>query len=435
MQGLTSESAALINIVAAVDDKIELKIEGGDAETRIEWREILWPKATEKIIRARATGLRLGRSYQLIVFRNQELVDRREFRALDSQASQFRLLIGSCMYDGERPEEIEKIWAKADERNPSALFLIGDNAYADLVEGKYRAPADGAQLWRRYAETMARLPLYRWKRLVPVLATWDDHDFGVNDGDRNHPHKEDARQVFLSFFPQENGFTDNWISGPGVSSRWTAFGFVFHFLDARSFRSPRGEAAGNPESQTQLGTEQENWVIQGLDSHRVNFLIKGDQWWGAYHRFESYEGSHPVSFKKWLKRLSDSASPTLLISGDRHLSEVMKIPKEVLGYETYELTASPVHARKYNGDWDKAPNPRQVHGMALANNWLELELTTRPESTRNSKSHAKSASQIQLRYWSEAGELYSQIIPLPRRATTRRAPPALSAPLESSKNP
>jgi hypothetical protein len=210
---------------------------------------------------------------------------------------------------------------------------------------------------------------------------------------------------------------------------------VFHFLDARSFRSPRSEAAGQPESQTQLGTEQENWVIQGLDSHRVNFLIKGDQWWGAYHRFESYEGSHPASFKKWLKRLSESAAPTLMISGDRHLSEVMKIPKEVLGYETYELTASPVHARKYNGDWDKAPNPRQVHGMALANNWLELEQTTNFEPTRKSKSRAKIAAQIQLRYWSDAGELYSQAITLPRRPATRQAPPAHAAPLESPKSP
>jgi alkaline phosphatase D len=425
LQGLTSESATLINIVADTKDEIRLELEGSDPEVDVEWRELTWPAATEKIIRARVTGLKLGLNYKLRIYRNQQLVDRREFSALNPHQSHFRLLIGSCMYDGENPEEIESIWARALERQPDALFLIGDNAYADLVDGKYQAPADGAQLWRRYAETMARLPLYRWKRLVPVLATWDDHDFGVNDGDRNHPYKEQARQVFLSFFPQEQGFSETWIAGPGVSSRWSAFGVVFHFLDARSFRSPRAEAASKPDAQTQFGSEQETWILSGLENRKMNFLIKGDQWWGGYHRFESYEGSHPQSFKNWLMRLRQNAAPVIMISGDRHMSEVMKIPKDILGYETYELTVSPIHARKYSGDWDKIPNPRQLQGIALHNNWLELEIPTRRDGkdnlspTHSKKSPKKSnpaspkiASQLEVRYWGSSSELYSHSLPI-----------------------
>jgi phosphodiesterase/alkaline phosphatase D-like protein len=442
LQGLTSESAALINVIAETNDEIHLTLESNDPEARIEWRELTWPGATEKVIRARASGLRVGLNYQLLIYRNRQLVDRREFAALNTQQEQFRVLIGSCMYDGEKPQEMESIWARALERKPDVLFLIGDNAYADLVDGKYLAPADGAQLWRRYAETMVRLPLYRWNRLVPVLATWDDHDFGVNDGDRNHPYKEQARQVFLSYFPQEQGFSYNWTAGPGVASRWNAFGFVFHFLDARSFRSPRVEAAEQPAAQTQFGTEQETWILSGLEKRKLNFLIKGDQWWGAYHRFESYEGSHPRSFKAWLARLRQSAAPTIMISGDRHMSEVMRIPNDVLGYETYEFTVSPIHARKYSGDWDKIPNPRQLHGMALQNNWLEIEAmpssqkhesSPPPKTTKRIKSRIITepySTQITARFWSDKSELYSISIEPNRILDSIRATP--SAPLKRS---
>ena len=427
LQGLTSETSTLINVIAETPDKVELRLSEAHPEARIESREITWPGATEKIVRAKITGLKPSLTYELVVFRNDQLVDRREFAALNPQHSNFRVLIGSCMNDGEKSEEIEAIWSRALEREPDAMFLIGDNVYADWVNGRYLAPANGAQLWRRYAETMSRLPVYRWKRLVPILATWDDHDFGVNDGDRRHPYKDEARAVFMSFFPQEAGLSSAWTSGPGVASRWNAFGFVFHFLDARSFRAPRNESTSAPQPQTQLGEEQEAWLLSGLEPQKLNFLIKGDQWWGAYHRFESYEGSHPQGFQSWLSRLRENGATTVMMSGDRHLSEVMKISKEVLGYETYELTASPVHARKYNGDWKKIPNKRQIFGIDQRNNWLEIEIPASSESRRSAtlrpvkkQSATPLKAEFKVRYWGEAPtELYSLSIQMPIKATKR----------------
>ena len=33
-----------------------------------------------------------------------------------------------------------------------------------------------------------------------MIATWDDHDYGVNDSGREYPAKEGSRQAMLDFF-------------------------------------------------------------------------------------------------------------------------------------------------------------------------------------------------------------------------------------------
>ena len=33
-----------------------------------------------------------------------------------------------------------------------------------------------------------------------ILAIWDDHDFGLNDGGKDYPNKEKAKKMFLNFW-------------------------------------------------------------------------------------------------------------------------------------------------------------------------------------------------------------------------------------------
>ena len=35
-----------------------------------------------------------------------------------------------------------------------------------------------------------------FRSVVPVIATWDDHDYGINDGGREHPKREMTQKVF-----------------------------------------------------------------------------------------------------------------------------------------------------------------------------------------------------------------------------------------------
>ncbi|MCG6867158.1 MAG: hypothetical protein LJE91_00065 [Gammaproteobacteria bacterium] len=36
--------------------------------------------------------------------------------------------------------------------------------------------------------------------ISPVLATWDDHDYGENDAGAEYPMKQQSERIFLDFF-------------------------------------------------------------------------------------------------------------------------------------------------------------------------------------------------------------------------------------------
>ena len=80
-----------------------------------------------------------------------------------------RILFGSCVKQ-DRPMPIfEKI---ADER-PDLFIFLGDNIYADTT--------DMDVMREKYAKLKADAGFARLLRTCPVMATWDDHDYGAND--------------------------------------------------------------------------------------------------------------------------------------------------------------------------------------------------------------------------------------------------------------
>ncbi len=319
-----------------------------------------------EVVRLRYEGLVLGNNYLLqVVGASGDLIDGRKLRTLDLQKRQARFAVASCMQD-EHPLQ-NQMWSELLSHEPELILLIGDNVYADSTMPK-GTPAPPDTLWKRYLENRKALSLYRVPQLVPVLAVWDDHDFGQNDADRTYPYRMDALKVFRTFFGEAE-FPGVFDRGPGVSSRLAAFGQRFFLLDDRTYRSPPAEK----KLQTHFGVDQEAWLFTDLATGQPAWLISGDQFFGAYHRYESYEGRHLESFQRFLKRLRTQRSPVLFVSGDRHLAELQEIQPEVLGYKTYELTTSSIHADVYPNPWLAEPNPRQLHGAFGVNNYALIE--------------------------------------------------------------
>ena len=102
---------------------------------------------------------------------------------------------------------------------------------------------------------------------------------------------------------------------------------------------------------------------KNLDPKKVNWLISGDQFFGGYHQWESFEGNHPETFKKFIEGIKNSKNKVAFMSGDRHLIEVMGIPKNHLGYKTYEYTVSGIHTKMYPGSLKRDPNPNRIGGF------------------------------------------------------------------------
>jgi alkaline phosphatase D len=372
LQGATSDSGTEIVVLTEAKVTPQVFLWENDRDRLIEplsSNTIDIPGGQGKLSEFRYEGMAPNVKYQLLVVGAAgELLDGRELQTLDTSKKNVRFAVASCM-DNRHPLQ-KQMWTELVGREPEMIFLIGDTVYADTEVAK-STPAPPDSVWKRYVETRRDLQIFKIRKLIPLFAIWDDHDFGMNDGDRTYPYKGETKKIFQAFFGSAD-FPGVFDRGPGVSARLNAFGQRFFFLDDRSFRSP----VSDKSQQTHFGVDQESWLFTDLFTGAPAWLISGDQFFGGYHKYESYEGRHPESFTRFLRRLKAQSSPVVFLSGDRHLAELMEIPADVLGYKTYEITSSSIHAETFPEPWQQAPNPRQIEGVAGVNNYAFIEADT-----------------------------------------------------------
>ncbi len=372
LQGATDETSTQINIIAPADKNYSVAV--GFDKSLLEspvLQKKVHPGSATQVLQLHLDNLTPELLYTLRIYEGDAadpklLIDERYFKTLPKTWTQTRLFVISCTDDSF--EELQKKqWKQISEQKPDLLFMIGDNVYVDGGAMRLKSVNED-DIWRRYAETAQRLDLYKNKQLIPVFATWDDHDFGINDGGAEFQHKLFAQSVFKTFFPMEpNSILQ---SGPGVASALKIGRQQFLFLDDRSFRS-----AKLTKPQTHFGAEQTGWILQQIQKHKgPTWLMSGDQFFGAYHRFESFEGNHPEDFKKFIKDLKSIKKPLIFLSGDRHLSEISKIEKSLLGFETLEMTSSGLHAKMHPGSADQHKNPRRIFVKDGLSNYLDLKI-------------------------------------------------------------
>ena len=53
---------------------------------------------------------------------------------------------------------------------------------------------------KNYSKMKSDTAYVAFKNQVPILGTWDDHDYGLNDGGENYRQKDSVQQIFLDFF-------------------------------------------------------------------------------------------------------------------------------------------------------------------------------------------------------------------------------------------
>lgn len=370
MQGMTNENSSQFSILVPKDKNYRYEILEKESQRKISFqsRRVGRTYSNWVVDKLTVTNLSTDKEYELNILNGHELVDQRFFTSLDLKQNRAKIAIASCMSDEDKLRPVMyKIWGELLAHRPNFIFLIGDNVYADMWVTSKIGP-DGATpkiIWQRYVESRNLIPLFKTKKLIPILAIWDDHDYGRNNGGIEFKYKKESLQALNDFFAQET--TDHLTKGPGASLSLKAFQQEYIFLDNRSFRTL--DNSDIPD-QSHWGPQQEEWLLQHLNTGtNPAWLINGDQIWGGYHQFESYEGNHKQSFKKMMKKISQANNPVIFITGDRHLAELMKITKKEFGYTTYELTTSGIHSHVFPNSWDKVPNHRQIAGAAEKYNY------------------------------------------------------------------
>ena len=141
-----------------------------------------------------------------------------------------RIALGSCLKQ-DRPAPVLQM---VRELQPELFIWLGDNVYGDTQ--------DMTVLETKYRQVAAKPPFAALRAEVPMIATWDDHDYGVNDGGREYPMKEASKEVFLRFWQEPADSPRR--ARPGIH---TSYRFAdpagkrtlqVILLDTRTFRSP-----------------------------------------------------------------------------------------------------------------------------------------------------------------------------------------------------
>ncbi|RKX28898.1 MAG: hypothetical protein DRP71_16885, partial [Verrucomicrobia bacterium] len=143
-------------------------------------------------------GLQPATTYYYRVLVNDQppkyMAQKLPFRAKTAPArgdkTRFVVSFGSCPRVQE--EMIQPIWYQIREADPDLFFWLGDNIYGDTVDPQFLA-----EIYRRQRDVASLQPVLR---NISNLAIWDDHDYALNDGDRENPIREESLRVFKNYW-------------------------------------------------------------------------------------------------------------------------------------------------------------------------------------------------------------------------------------------
>jgi alkaline phosphatase D len=372
LQGITSVKEVEFSILAPVNKVLTFELRSAEGEI-IEPDEVKtvtrpfseW--AIHKVVFVRDQL----KEFNLYVYENKIIIDQRLIGKGQLNQSRLNLAVLSCTNDGF--EQNFKIWNVLASKNPEYILMLGDNVYANREPNGSSLSSTPENIWRRYTDVRLTLPFYFQEKLIPVHAVWDDNDYGPKDANESFEYKEASKDIFEAFYAQSLS-DEIYSKGFGVGGLLSLGDFNLYFLDARYFRSPNKEGK-------HLGTEQYKWLMKSLkDESQPSFIIKGDQFFGGYHEYDSYEGKHPQDFSLFVSDLRALGTPFIFLSGDRHLSEIMQFPRSLFGLPSFEITSSPMHGRVFEDSGVKNPwrvvhiqnkvNFTLINNLAQDNHWF-----------------------------------------------------------------
>lgn len=290
-----------------------------------------------------------------------------------SNDSTFTIAFGSC---GHQDHDLP-IFNTIVSHKPDLFVFLGDNIYGDTRDMK--------ELRSKYDLLGSKSSYQNLKKNVPIIATWDDHDYGENDAGKDYPMKEESKEVFLDFFDEPADSERRQHKGIYHSYAYEKNGKTIQviLLDVRSFRDDlrpyRGEFKDDsryfyslyyaPHPYTEypslLGEEQWKWLEGELKKPAdVRVVGTGTQFGIEYNGYEAW-ANFPNEQLKFLNLIKKTkANGLLFISGDVHYAEISKMDIRNL-YPIYDITSSGL-----SSSWHFAtPNTYRIEGPVMENHF------------------------------------------------------------------
>ncbi|HJN12952.1 MAG TPA: alkaline phosphatase D family protein [Pirellulaceae bacterium] len=250
-----------------------------------------------------------------------------------------KLLFGSCIKQESPMPLLKTIVAQ----RPELFLMLGDNIYADTT--------DMEVMRAKYVKLGSNEHFAKLLNLCPVLATWDDHDYGVNDGGASYAQRDASQKLFVDFWgdtadsPRRKrpGVYDATIIGPPGKR------LQIILLDTRYFRGPLKTGprrTGGPYlpsddgTITMLGQPQWKWLEEQLRLPAEFRLIVSSIQCASTAAGQETWSNLPHERRRLFELLGKTnANGAVIISGDRHWSE-LSVERGLAPYPVYDLTSS-----------------------------------------------------------------------------------------------
>lgn len=242
------------------------------------------------------------------------------------------------------------------EAEPDLLLWIGDNVYADTTKD----PQHIRQCLDRLA---AQTAFQKLRAKVPFVATWDDHDYGLNDAGKNYVFKNESKQIFREFWQMQEHIPadrDGIYHVRNFETNGRKLQIIL--LDPRSNRDDPGPLADT------LGENQWKWLAEQLRQPAdLRLLVSGFQ-----ILLDAESGSEtwalfPAARERLFKTIRDAKAEHLVfLTGDQHYGEVCRV-RDALGYDAIELQFAGINQDE-RGELNStrvSPVANSLHSYAL----------------------------------------------------------------------
>jgi len=237
-----------------------------------------------------------------------------------------RIAFGSC----NRQDRPQDYWHTIAAAKPDLWIWLGDNIYADTEDiGAMRS---------MYQAQFAAPPYAAFREQVPIIGTWDDHDFGANNSGSWYPKRAESQQELLDFLevPRKHPRRRR----EGVYGAYT-FGPAGRRVDVILLDGRYHAERPGPEASL-LGEAQWGFLEAALSNTtaELTLVCSGIQVIAEDHPYELWN-RYPRERERLFKLLRATRAPgVILLSGDRHIHEISVLNDERVRYPLIDVTSS-----------------------------------------------------------------------------------------------
>jgi alkaline phosphatase D len=264
-----------------------------------------------------------------------------------------RIAFGSCAFQWDE----QPIWNTIANAEPDLFLFIGDAIYGDW-DGEKVYDVTDKSLTREWGLLASNKNFNSFQNKIPLMATWDNHDYGKHNGGADFSNKELTKIHFLDFFKEPEyserrktpGIYDAKIFGP-ESRRVQIL-----LLDTRYFKSPFIKDERSKEEKKELnivgnykpnfdleavllGKEQWKWLEDQLSKPaEIRFIVSSTQIIADEKGMDEW-GNFPLERKKLFDLIEmTKANGVIILSGNVHFAEISKTVEGP--YSLYDFTSS-----------------------------------------------------------------------------------------------